>query len=163
MSEVTKLAGGENGSTADSAGERYLIFSILGSQYTFPSRFIGEIALFDTVYPLPLVPDYVLGVVNRYSVPYALFDIGLMLFKKPSPRSKVLVLKDDIDRIAFLIDDVSGIVDMTQEKVLEVEQDEDSGDMTDMISATFSWNDENVLVLDIQHILARVTAEAVYR
>jgi purine-binding chemotaxis protein CheW len=141
--------------------EKYLIFSIFERQYALPSRFIGEIILFDTVYPLPLMPDYVTGVINRYSVPYALFDIGMLLFKTPSLRKKVLVLKDDIDRIAFLIDDVSGIIDVPQEKLFNVERGEESGGLTEAVSASFNLDGGDVFVLDVQRILARVKDEAV--
>ena len=141
--------------------EKYLIFSILGRLYSFPSRLISGLAVFDTVYPLPLMPAYVPGVINRYSIPYALFDIGLLLFKTPSPRNKVLILKDAIDRIAFIIDDVSGIIDVSREMLLSMERNAESADLTDTISATFNWNDSHVLVLDIQRILARAAEEAV--
>ena len=140
--------------------EKYLIFTILGRQYTFPSRLIGEIALFEAVYPLPLMPPYVLGVINRYSVPYALFDIGLLLFKSPSPRGKVLVLKENIDRVAFLIDDVSGIADVPQEKLINVDRGIESNDTAEAVSASFNWNGSDVFVLDVQRILARITSEA---
>ena len=136
--------------------EKHLIFSILGKLYSFPSRLIGEIALYDAVYPLPLVPDYVPGVINRYSIPYALFDIGLLLFSTPSPRRKVLVLKEEIDRIAILIDDVTGIADVTREMLLCIEK---SADLDGTVSATFSWNNSDVFVLDIQRIMARATDE----
>ena len=139
--------------------EKYLIFSLFGKQYTLPSQHIGEVALFDTVYPLPLVPSYVLGVINHYSVPYALFDIGQLLFNTPGPRSKVLVLKDNIDHIAFLIDDIIGIADVPTENVLDVERSPDSG-VSDVISSSFNWNGGDVFVLDVRRILARVTGEA---
>jgi purine-binding chemotaxis protein CheW len=142
----------------DTNCEKYLIFSVLDKLYSFPSRFISEIALFDTVYPLPLMPDYVLGVINRYSVPYALFDIGLLLFNNPGPRNKVLVLKDSIDRIAFLIDDVTGISDIPMETVLNVER---SDEITEAVCASFNWEGSNVFVLDVQRILKRVSSEAV--
>ena len=141
--------------------EKYLIFTILDRLYTVPSRFISEIAMFDTVYPLPLMPAYVPGVINRYSVPYALFDIALLLFKTPSPRNKVLVLKNDIDRIAFLIDDVHSIADVSQEMLLSVERGVESGDLTEAVSAMFNWNGDDVFVLDIQRILARAAEEVV--
>jgi purine-binding chemotaxis protein CheW len=140
--------------------EKYLVFSIFDRRYTIPSRLIGEIALFDTVYPLPLMPDYILGVINRYSAPYALFDIGLMLFKTPGSRNKVLVLKDSIDRIAILIDDVIGIVDIPQDKLLDVERDADSDDLTEAVSASFNWDGCDVFVLEIQRIMARVSGGA---
>ena len=141
--------------------EKYLIFSILGRLYSFPSRIISEIAIFDKVYPLPLLPEYVPGIINRYSVPHALFDIGLLLFNSPSPRNKVLVLKEEIDRIALLIDDVSGITDVSPDMLLNIDKTEKSGDLAEAISATFNWNDANVFVLDIENILGRATDEAV--
>jgi len=140
--------------------EKYMIFSILGRQFCFPSHLISEIALLDTVYPLPLMPSYVPGVINRYSIPYALFDIGLMLFKNPSPRKKVLVFKENIDRIAFLIDDVLGIADIPQGELLEVGRVAESEDLIEVVLASFKWNDSDVFVLDIGMILARVKDEA---
>jgi purine-binding chemotaxis protein CheW len=106
------------------------------------------------------MPFYVLGVINRYSVPYALFDIGLLLFKTPSQHGKVLVLKENIDRIAFLINDVTEIVDIPQESLLDIERSAELGDVSDVISASFNLDGNNVFVLDIQRILARVSAEA---
>jgi purine-binding chemotaxis protein CheW len=140
--------------------EKHLVFSILGRLYSFPSRHISEVAIFDTVYPLPLMPAYIPGVINRYSVPYALFDVALLLFKTPSPYNKVLVMKDEIDRIAFLIDDVSGIVDVSQEMMLSIERSVESGDITEAVSAMFNWNGGDVFVLDVQRILARASEEA---
>jgi len=157
MSEMAEIAASAAEEQESIKEEKYLIFSILGRQYAFESRLIGEIALFDAVYPLPLMPNYVLGVINRYSIPYALFDIGLLLFKTPSPRGKVLVLKDSIDRIAFLIDDVTGIADIAQGELLDAERGSETDDMTEAISASFNWRGEDVFVLDVRRILAHVT------
>ena len=141
--------------------EKHLIFTILGRLYALPSRLIGEIAIPDAVYPLPLLPAYVPGVINRYSIPYALFDIGLLLFKTPSPPSKVLVMKEDVDRIAFLIDDVNGIADISQEMLITVEKNSESGDLSEAISGTFNWDGSDVFVLDVQYVLSRASDEAV--
>jgi purine-binding chemotaxis protein CheW len=160
MSEMAEISGEAAENEESKTVEKYLIFSILGKLYSFPSRFIGEIALFETVYPLPLMPPYVPGVVNRYSVPYALFDIGLLFYSTPSPRSKVLVIKDEIDRIAFLIDDVTGIADVPQENLLSIEHSVESGDITDAVESSFNWNGSDVLILDIYRILARAGGDA---
>ena len=139
--------------------EKYLIFSILNRRYAVPSRFISELALFDAVYPLPLVPDYMPGIINRYSIPYALLDIGLLLYKTPSVRAKVLVLKDSIDRLAFLIDDVVDIADIPQEQLFSIERKAESDDVSEMISDSFNWNGNDVFVLDIRRILGRISSE----
>jgi len=139
--------------------EKFLIFYILGKLYSFPSRLIGEIALFDKVFPLPLMPSYVLGVVNRYSAPYALFDIGLLFQKTASPRNKIIILKEEIDRIAFLIDDVAGIADIQNDDLLVVERNSDSADLTEIICASFKWENNDVFVLDANRIMSRVSKE----
>ncbi|MDR2543269.1 MAG: chemotaxis protein CheW [Treponema sp.] len=157
--ENKKLTEDTENTTENATDEKYLVFSILGRRFAFLSRFISEITLFETVYPLPLMPAYVPGIINRYSIPYALFDIGLLLFKTPSPRTKVLVLKDDIDRIALLIDDIIGIVDIPQEELLGVETSAEPGDKTEAISGSFNWDGGDVFVLDIQRILSQIAGE----
>jgi len=139
--------------------EKFLVFSIMDKSYCFPSRLIGEIALFDAVYPLPLMPSYVLGIVNRYSTPYALFDTGLLLQKTPCPRRKVLILKEEIDRVAFLIDDITAIADIQNEEIYTVEKKSDSNEFADEINASFKWNDNDVFVLDVNKIINRVSEE----
>lgn len=139
--------------------EKYLIFTILGKYYTFPSRFISEVTAFEKVYPLPLLPGYVRGIINRYSAPFALIDIGLLMRETATPESKVVVLKEAVDKLAFLIDDVVDIVDVSAANLLKVEQGAEQDDVTDIIEATFEWHDVHVLVLGIRQIINRVKAD----
>jgi purine-binding chemotaxis protein CheW len=138
----------------DATVEKYLVFSIKGKLYAFPSKFIGEIAVFDAVYGLPLMPRYIPGVVNRYSVPYALLDTSLLFFNTAGRRNKILVLKDDIDRVALLVDKVSDIADVREDALAVPEKSE-------FATASFNFEGNNVLVLDIHKIIKRVTEETV--
>jgi purine-binding chemotaxis protein CheW len=153
------MPGGSN-DTETPTGEKYLIFTILGRHYALPSKLIGEIALFDAVYPLPLLPEYIPGIINRYSTPYALIDVGLFLRKTATPRAKILALKEQADRAAVLIDDVVDIVDIPPADLLQVEQDADANDIISVITSSFLWNEINVFVLNIRKILDRVVDEA---
>jgi purine-binding chemotaxis protein CheW len=139
--------------------EKYLIFTILGKFYTFPSRFISEVTAFDQVYPLPLLPEYVRGIINRYSVPFALIDIGLLIRETATPESKVVVLKETVDKLAFLIDDVVDIIDIPVSSLLQVAQGTEQGDVTDIIESSFEWHDTHVFVLGIRQIINRVKAD----
>ncbi|MCL2265143.1 MAG: chemotaxis protein CheW [Treponema sp.] len=158
FAEITEIIDEE---PEDINTEKYLIFSILDKLYSFPSRIISEIAIFDTVYPLPLLPPFVLGVVNRYSIPHALFDIGLLFHKTASPRKKIIIIKEEIDHIAFLIDDVSGIADIHTENIYIIDRDSQSGDLSDAVCASFKWNENDVFVLDVHRIIGRISQEAV--
>jgi purine-binding chemotaxis protein CheW len=141
-------------------GEKHLIFTVLGRYYALPSKLIGEIALFDTVYTLPLMPEYVPGIINRYSTPYALIDLGLFLRKSETPRTKVLVLKEQVDKAAFLIDDVVDITDVPSADLLPVEQEVGADDITSIITSSFLWRETHVFVLDIRKILIRIISES---
>ena len=92
-------------------------------------------------------------------LPYVLFDIGQLLFKTPAARGKVLVFKDTIDRIAFLIDNVSDIVDVPRDKLFTVERSPESQDIAEMITAAFKWDGGDVFVLDAAQILNKVSGE----
>jgi len=152
----------ETAEMLDSANdEKYLIFSIFNRQYAFPAQIIGEVANCDPVYPLPLLPSYVLGVINRYSVPYALFDTGFLLSRTPGPRKEALVIKNDIDRVAFAIDNVSGIASIAPGKLLNIATGSGPDELTSVVYASFNWNSEDVFVLDVRRILARISDEAV--
>jgi purine-binding chemotaxis protein CheW len=141
-------------------GEKYLIFTILGKLYSFPSRVIGEVALYDTAYPLPLLPEYVLGIINRYSIPYALIDIGILLQKEATSMTKVLVLKESIDKIAFLIDDVVDVTDIPHSDLLKIEQAAESSDLNDLIEGFFKWREHDVFILDLRQIISRIINES---
>jgi chemotaxis signal transduction protein len=152
----------ETAKMPDSANsEKYLVFSIFNQQYAFPAEGIGEVASCEPLYPLPLLPSYVLGVINRYSIPYALFDIGFLLSNVPGPRNEALVIKNDVDRVAFSIDNVSGIVDITPDKLLKIGKGSKSAEINSAVYASFTWNGTDVYVLDIQRLLARVVEKAV--
>jgi purine-binding chemotaxis protein CheW len=143
---------------AAASTEKYLIFTILGKFYTFPSRFISEVTAFERVYPLPLLPDYIRGIINRYSVPFALIDIGLLIRETATPESKVVVLKETVDKLAFLIDDVVDIIDVPVSGLLQVSQETEQG-ATDIIEASFEWHDTHVFVLGVRQIINRVKAD----
>ena len=134
--------------------EKFLIFTIREKQYALPSKIIGEVATLEKVFPLPLVPDYVRGIINRYSVPFALIDICFLLFNDFSSARKVIVLKEEVDKLAFLIDDVTDIVDISPEKMMKIEQEENA--LAGSINAFFEWKGNQVFCFDTTEILGRI-------
>jgi purine-binding chemotaxis protein CheW len=131
--------------------EKYLIFAIQEKWYALPAKIISEVTVLEKVFPLPLVPDYVLGIINRYSVPYALIDIKFLLLNDTSNARKVIVLKEEVDKLAFLIDDVTDIADLPPEQLMKIEQEE-----TASISAFFEWKGNHVLCLDTGELINQI-------
>jgi purine-binding chemotaxis protein CheW len=137
--------------------EEFLIFMVQGKYYTFPSKLIAEVAALEKVFPLPLLPDYVRGIINRYSVPYALIDIGLLILKTPSEKpAKTVVLKETVDKLAFLIDDVVDIVETPLSELLKVERDAEDAGVTGLIEFSFEWHDTHVFCLNLPEIINQI-------
>ena len=134
--------------------EKYLIFSIKDKQYALPSMMINEVAVLERVFPMPLVPAYVQGIINRYSIPYALIDIPYILYNEVSNAQKVVVLKEEIDKIAFLIDDVTDIADILPENILKIEHEDNS--FAASINAFFEWKENHVFCIDTKDLIGKI-------
>ena len=133
---------------------QYLVFTVREKQYALPSNIISEVAALEKVFPLPLAPDYVRGIINRYSVPYALIDIRFIIFAETSSAGKVIVLKEDAEKLAFLIDDVTDIADVEPAKLMKIEQEENAPAAS--VGAFFEWKGVQVFCLDPEEIIRRI-------
>jgi len=131
--------------------EKYLIFTIQETWYALPAKIISEVTVLEEVFPLPLAPEYVRGIINRYSIPYALIDIKFLLVNGSSNARKMIVFKEEIDKLAFLIDDVTDIADIPSEQLMKIEQEE-----TAFISDFFEWKGNHILCLDIRELIIRI-------
>jgi purine-binding chemotaxis protein CheW len=131
--------------------EKFLIFTIQEKWYALPAKTISEVTVLEEVFPLPLAPGYVKGIINRYSIPYALIDIKILLLNESSTARKMIVFKEEIDKLAFLIDDVTDIADIRSEQLMKIDQEE-----TALISAFFEWKGSHILCLDIAELLSLI-------
>ena len=138
----------------DGSIEKYLIFTVQDKRYALPSKIISEVAVLEKIFPLPLVPDYVRGIINRYSVPYALIDICFLLSSFESKAGKVIVLKQEVDKLAFLIDDVTDIADLSLDKLMKTEAEENANTVS--VNAFFEWKGSHVFCLDTGAIINRI-------
>ena len=138
----------------ENTDEKHLIFTVQDKRYALPSKIISEVAVLEKVFPLPLVPDYVRGIINRYSVPYALIDISYFLSKDKSKAGKVIVLKQEVDRLALLIDDVTDIADLSSEKLMKTEIEESA--ISGSVNAFFEWKGSPVFCLDTGELISRI-------
>ncbi|MCL2229589.1 MAG: chemotaxis protein CheW [Treponema sp.] len=145
--------------------ERFLVFSIKDKKFALPSNIIGEVTLIEKIFPLPLVPDYVRGMINRYSIPYALIDISLFFKNEASCGEKVIVLKGEYEKTAFLIDDVVDIVDLSSSELVKIENETDQsnnfsgGGFDSSVNACFDFKEEKVLCLNADELTSRIKTD----
>lgn len=93
----TAAAGGKN--------ITWLVFSAGEDTFALEPGEVREIVRNTEIYPLPFVPSYIKGVLNRHGDPYAVVDISSFLGHEELTESLFLVLNDG-DDIALRISEI---------------------------------------------------------
>lgn len=130
----------------------WLIFTIGKNKlYALPASMVKEILRDIPIFPLPFVPDYLKGVVNRYGDPYAVIDPAMLINEEPQNTSLFIVLNGD-SHTCFQISDVKDFFTTDESDVIHFAQAE----MADFFDGTISFNNETVLILKPEIFLEKV-------
>lgn len=137
----------------------WLIFTIGDSVdgrnlYAIPAENVKEILRDATVFPLPFVPPYVNGVLNRYGDPYVVVD-SAVLEGKEAQKSKLFIVMNDESHTCLRISDVKDFFTATEKDVVHFTEAE----LSDYYEGTLNINGQDVYVLKVQAIIEKVGKE----
>ncbi|MCR4947823.1 MAG: chemotaxis protein CheW [Treponema sp.] len=137
----------------------WLIFTIGDSVdgrnlYAIPAENVKEILRDATVFPLPFVPPYVNGVLNRYGDPYVVVD-SAVLEGKEAQKSKLFIVMNDESHTCLRISDVKDFFTATEKDVVHFTEAE----LSDYYEGTLNINGQDVFVLKVQAIIEKVGKE----
>ena len=132
----------------------WLVFSMGEERFAIASTSVSEIIRDVEVYPLPFVPSYIEGVLNRRGDPYTVIDPLRILERKTDdgketshsdvPLFLVLELKDD--QLCLHISDILFFHE-TAEEDLRVFMDKDKNNIS-FYKGTVEYNHNEIPVLD---------------
>ena len=137
----------------------WLIFTI-GNQadgknlYAIPADSVKEILRDATVFPLPFVPPYVNGVLNRYGDPYVVID-SAVLEGKEAQQSKLFIVLNDESHTCLRITDVRDFFTASEKDVIHFSEEE----LSDYYEGTLKVKNQEVFVLKVQAIIEKVKKE----
>ena len=164
MSEnlITKIKNSKFGINEEKKVDKksiWLIFTIGESAdgknlYAIPAENVKEILRDATVFPLPFVPSYVDGVLNRYGDPYVVVDPAVLEGKKPQNSFLFIVINDET-HTCFRISDVKDFFTATEKDVVHFVEEE----LSDYYDGTLTVNGQEVFVLKVQAIIEKVGKE----
>lgn len=137
----------------------WLIFTIGSSpdgknQYAIPAESVKEILRDATVFPLPFVPPYVNGLLNRYGDPYVVVDSAVLDGKEAQKSFLFIVLNDD-SHTCLRITDVKDFFTATEKDVVHFSEAE----LSEFYEGTLNINGQDVFVMNIQAIIEKVGKE----
>lgn len=137
----------------------WLIFTI-GNQtdgtnlYAIPSGDVKEILRDAAIFPLPFVPPYINGVLNRYGDPYVVIDSAVMEGKDPQKSFLFIVLNDE-SHTCLRVTDVKDFFSATENEIVRFSEAE----LSDFYEGTLNINGKNVFVMKVKAIIEKVGKE----
>lgn len=156
--EILSLIKSEkSGKTSEKVKEKkstWLLFTIGEKQFAIPADQVKEILRDATVFPLPFVPPYVNGVLNRYGDPYVVIDSAVLEGNKPQESFLFIVLNDE-SHSCLRITDVKDFFTATEKDVIHFSEAE----LSDYYEGTLNVDGQSVFVLKVQTIIEKVGKE----
>lgn len=98
--------------------DKFLIFESDHLQFGARVEYVVEIITNHVITHLPIVPNYISGIINLRGQIIPIVDIRLRLGKPPREDCDVIVLNVDGTQMGILVDSVAQMVDIPQENVL---------------------------------------------
>jgi len=130
----------------------WLVFTINEVFYALPTVFVKEILRDSEVFPIPFVPAFINGVLNRYGDPYAVVDPALLLGKKKQETSLFIVINDE-SRTCLRITDVIEFHSTSESDVRKFTEAEQ------YLDGAIEYNGNEVFIVNTQAILEKVLNE----
>lgn len=100
--------------------EKYLIFHSGNILYALSTTYVIEILNNVTITKVPLVPDYIAGVINLRGAIVPIVDFRLLLGRYPEDESCVIILSISDTSIGIVVDSVDQMVDIAKAAILPV-------------------------------------------
>ena len=98
--------------------EKYLLFLSDGLLFGVPAEEVVEIITNHTVTWLPLVPDYVRGIINLRGQIIPIVDIRRLLNHPGQDSNCIIILRTDSGQVGILVDQVQKMVDVEESSIL---------------------------------------------
>lgn len=133
--------------------ERFLTFSSDGLSIGVSTNYVIEIITNHMITQLPLVPDYVKGIINLRGQIIPIIDIRLRMGKPPidyTSTTCIIVLNIDSTRIGIVVDAVQQVMDIDQSQISPVPVE----NQQELISGMVSSGERSVILfLDCEQLV----------
>ncbi len=133
--------------------ERFLTFSSDGLTIGVSTNYVTEIITNHAITTLPLVPDYVKGIINLRGQIIPIMDIRLRMGKMPidyTSTTCIIVLNIDSTSIGLVVDAVQQVMDIDKERISPVPVE----NQQELINGMISSGDRSVILfLDCEQLI----------
>ncbi|MCI8559351.1 MAG: chemotaxis protein CheW [Lachnospiraceae bacterium] len=137
---------------ADIPMERYLTFRSDGTTMGVSTNYVIEILTDQSITELPMVPDYIKGIINMRGQIVPIIDIRARMgkFADCTDKSCIIVLEIDSTYVGIWVDGVEQVLDIDQTQISPIPVEDQQGLVDGMISLS---SQEVLLFLNCQELI----------
>lgn len=144
-----------NGDSTDLQNEEsitWLIFSVNERIYAIEAPMAKEILRGMDIYPLPFVPDYIKGVINRHGDPYTVVDLSAFLGDEVQSASLFIVLNLEDSQFCIQITDILDFHTNVESSVVKISD----GQENVFFNGTIEYQNQNVPIIQLEKIYEKI-------
>lgn len=148
---------------------QHLSFRVRDSRYALALNRVREVIDCSTVTPVPLMPAFVLGIVNVRGCMVPVIDLAARFGMMQTLRGKrtclviaEAALGDDLHRIGLLVDAVETVIDAHPDDI-EPPPPFGTGIRQDFIAGVLRNAAGNTLIIDLQQVVALNEMQSTFR
>lgn len=132
--------------------QKYLLFLSGDLLFGAGAEYVVEIITNHPITALPLVPDYVRGIINLRGQIIPIVDIRLLLGQEPAEQNCIIILNIDDTMVGILVDTVQRMLDVPVDILLPAP----NHDQQPLVSGMCSLDEgQTMLVFDCPQLLAQ--------
>lgn len=133
--------------------EKYLLFLSSGLLLGVSAGDVVEIITNHSITHLPLMPDYILGIINLRGQIIPIVDISLLFGQSKQENSCIIILNCDGTQLGILVDAVEKMVDIETQNIVNTPPK----NTNELVSGICSLEDgQTMLVFDCKPMLTHV-------
>lgn len=143
------------GEVVSATTERYLTFESDGLTFGVSTNYVSEIITNYMLRPLPMVPNYIKGIINLRGQIIPIIDIRLRMGKpeiEPTSQTCIIILDIEPVIIGIIVDSVSQVVDIDVAESSSIPTENHQELASGMISL---GSDRVVLLLNCEAVIAQ--------
>lgn len=145
----------ENEESQDVQEITWLIFSVNDEIFGIEAPVAKEILKNMDIYPLPFVPDFIKGVINRHGEPYTVIDLALFLGKQQQESSLFIVLNLPDNQFCVQITDILDFHTAKETDIIKMADIQDAP----FYNGTIEYKGKNVPIIQLDKIYDKIRTD----
>ncbi len=130
----------------------FIVFRVKDQNFAYETDKVVETVRITSVFPVPMAPDYIRGVMNLRNNVIPLVDLRKLLWDETSSSNTAIIVKEGEANVGLMVDSVKDITEVDPKDIKKVKKKEMEGLKREFVRGMVERENEVVFLLDLKTI-----------